>query len=340
MKKFVVTTFMFFLALFAAQATESDALSLDEGEEGIDEIKTLLLTDINAQDGDGSTALYMASSNGYTEVAKALIETGANLDTQTNEGRTALYIASFNGHTEIVKALLEAGADLTIQNNYGRTALWGASYQEHADIVTLLKEAGATIPDPVTTPTASAKARPSLIETIPTIYTGLGLSGGYVTDDLVDMNNNDSILGLANFIIPIQFSIAFWFDYDFVVSIRLDTSFDFGNPFKVGGTLGGLIDFSFFNGLSIGIGGGYRRITDSAKNITVKGTGFPYARMTVGGMIGSPDTYFWDEWRGRPTFFVDFMFPDEGNFGLNIGFMFMFDANYLWVVPLALIWGI
>ena len=60
---------------------------------------------------------------GKTEIAKALIEAGADVNYQNNEGSTALHSAAFFCRTEIIKALLEKNANKTLKNNAGRTAL-------------------------------------------------------------------------------------------------------------------------------------------------------------------------------------------------------------------------
>ncbi|KAJ9441110.1 putative ankyrin repeat protein R863, partial [Diplonema papillatum] len=64
-----------------------------------------------------STALYIASENGHSEVVKKLIVAGATVDVQDDYGWTALYIASENGHSEVVKELIAAGAKVDVQNN-------------------------------------------------------------------------------------------------------------------------------------------------------------------------------------------------------------------------------
>jgi NAD(P)-dependent dehydrogenase (short-subunit alcohol dehydrogenase family) len=71
----------------------------------------------------GSSPLIVAATFGQTEVAKALIGAGADLNQQNNDGSTALFSAAFLCHTEIVAALLDAGADKSIRNNAGSTAL-------------------------------------------------------------------------------------------------------------------------------------------------------------------------------------------------------------------------
>ena len=75
----------------------------------------------------GSSPLITAAVFGKTEVAKALIEAGADVNLQNNEGSTPLITAAFFCRIEIVEALLEKGADKSVKNNYGSTALESVS---------------------------------------------------------------------------------------------------------------------------------------------------------------------------------------------------------------------
>lgn len=70
----------------------------------------------------GSSPLISASLFGKTEMARALIDAGADLNFQNNDGSTALHTASFFCRPEIVKMLLDKGADKTIKNKYNQTA--------------------------------------------------------------------------------------------------------------------------------------------------------------------------------------------------------------------------
>jgi ankyrin repeat protein len=70
----------------------------------------------------GSSPLISASLFGKTQMAKMLIEAGADLDFRNNDGSTALHTAAFFCRPEIVKMLLSKGADKTIKNKYGSTA--------------------------------------------------------------------------------------------------------------------------------------------------------------------------------------------------------------------------
>jgi NAD(P)-dependent dehydrogenase (short-subunit alcohol dehydrogenase family) len=80
--------------------------------------------DLNAKDpSGGSSPLIIAATFGRTEVAKALIAAGADVNQQNNDGSTALLTAALFCHSEIVEALLAAGADKRIRSNTGSNAL-------------------------------------------------------------------------------------------------------------------------------------------------------------------------------------------------------------------------
>jgi ankyrin repeat protein len=80
-------------------------------------------TNINEKDPfGGSSPLISASLFGKTEMAKVLIEAGADLNFQNNDGSTALHTSAFFCRPEIVRILLDKGADKTIKNKFGATA--------------------------------------------------------------------------------------------------------------------------------------------------------------------------------------------------------------------------
>lgn len=81
-------------------------------------------SDINKKDPfGGSSPLIIATVFDKPEIAKVLIEAGANLNQKNNDGSTPLHSAAFFCRTETVQDLLNAGADKALKNNFNVTAL-------------------------------------------------------------------------------------------------------------------------------------------------------------------------------------------------------------------------
>ena len=97
--------------------------------------------DISAQDEDGSTPLHCASRNGHLNVARMLVECGADISAQVNE-RTPLRRAPIMGY---VDALLERGADMSTHGENGWTPLHYASRYGHVGVARMLMECGADV---------------------------------------------------------------------------------------------------------------------------------------------------------------------------------------------------
>lgn len=79
--------------------------------------------DINAQDHNGNTALFLAASLGDLKALTALLNSGAALEVQNKWGNTALWAATFNarGNGALIEALLAAGADPDHKNAAGNS---------------------------------------------------------------------------------------------------------------------------------------------------------------------------------------------------------------------------
>ena len=104
---------------------------------------------INTKTSHGRTALiYACDHKASPQIAKYLIDNGADLDAQEEDRETALTYASMYGRISIVKYLINAGADVNKQGGYGRTPLHyagtpGGWSDHYLEIVKLLLEHGA-----------------------------------------------------------------------------------------------------------------------------------------------------------------------------------------------------
>lgn len=82
--------------------------------------------DVNELDYNNISALFYACQNGHYEMAKSLIQNGANLEVKDRFGKTPLSMAVFwykvNNNVsdgKLIKLLIEAGADINAKNNAG-----------------------------------------------------------------------------------------------------------------------------------------------------------------------------------------------------------------------------
>lgn len=111
--------------------------------------------DIDIRDVNGSTPLLAAVAERRLNVAKLLVEKGANLNAKARIGNidaTPLHGAIMGGYPPAVRFLIEAGADLNIttHDEMGRavTTLQLAIDCGNNEIVKLIKKAGETPPPP------------------------------------------------------------------------------------------------------------------------------------------------------------------------------------------------
>lgn len=89
------------------------------------EVKNTEVTDKKVTDkfGNDSSTLIMASGLGYTDVVRALLNRGANVDHANAIGDTVLLGASEKGHLDTVLLLVDREAAVDHANNDGGTAL-------------------------------------------------------------------------------------------------------------------------------------------------------------------------------------------------------------------------
>ncbi|XP_034974858.1 protein fem-1 homolog A [Zootoca vivipara] len=95
---------------------------------------------------EGAPPLWAASAAGHLDVARSLLERGANVNQTTLTNSTPLRAACFDGHLEIVRYLVgERGADLEVANRHGHTCLMISCYKGHTEIARYLLQRGADV---------------------------------------------------------------------------------------------------------------------------------------------------------------------------------------------------
>lgn len=80
-------------------------------------------SNLNILDEHAKTPLMVAANYGSTEIAKLLIDKGADFTIRDFEGRSALYYACSTANIELIKHLLVKGADPNEEFSNGETAL-------------------------------------------------------------------------------------------------------------------------------------------------------------------------------------------------------------------------
>jgi len=88
--------------------------------------------------------LFEAVRKGDVAAVTAALDKGADVNAKFRYGTTALFKAAERGHTDVAKLLLERGADLKVKDTfYGATAMTWALDGEHIDVVRLFLQKGS-----------------------------------------------------------------------------------------------------------------------------------------------------------------------------------------------------
>lgn len=95
--------------------------------------------DVNARRHDGNfTALGIAASQSHGDIVRYLLEQGAEVDVQDQDYGTPLYIAAENGCLPVLRQLLEHQANVNLTGGLHRRPLNVAAYYGHLEVVQLL----------------------------------------------------------------------------------------------------------------------------------------------------------------------------------------------------------
>ena len=95
--------------------------------------------DVNATDAKGNSPLGVAAEYNRVDVARTLLERGAEVNAHNCVGATPLVYCAIYGHMETTEVLLEAGADPEVKTSQGMTAGQVAEARHDHRLVALLR---------------------------------------------------------------------------------------------------------------------------------------------------------------------------------------------------------
>ncbi len=125
----------------------STDLRLVQAAKGQDEASARALlkqrADVNAQQGDGATALHWAAHHDNATLADLLLRAGARVDAANDLGATPLHLACHNGSAAMVDRLLAARANANAKFLNGETVLMTCARAGNAAAVKALLTHGA-----------------------------------------------------------------------------------------------------------------------------------------------------------------------------------------------------
>jgi ankyrin repeat protein len=103
--------------------------------------------DVNLYAGDGFTPLGLACYFGHFEVARYLVLKGADVNLPSNNGFNVfpLHSAAAGNYTDIARMLVDNGAQVNIKQQAGVTPLHSAAQNGNLELLILLLEKGADV---------------------------------------------------------------------------------------------------------------------------------------------------------------------------------------------------
>ena len=115
----------------------------------IENVKKCLESDntfVDARDEESKfTLLMICAKKGYFDIAKLLVEEGANLNARSRTGITALMFACAEKQVKIAEYLIDSGADVNLRDKPLFSALLYACLTKEYNIIKALVEAGADV---------------------------------------------------------------------------------------------------------------------------------------------------------------------------------------------------
>ncbi|MCA7010493.1 ankyrin repeat domain-containing protein [Wolbachia endosymbiont of Tribolium confusum] len=105
--------------------------------------------DMNAADTStaGKKPIHVAAENNNRDIIEFLLSKGVSVDAADNNGWTPLHYAASKDCLEVAKFLIEKGADINAENMYGKKPIQRAAENNSKNIVELLLSKGVSVND-------------------------------------------------------------------------------------------------------------------------------------------------------------------------------------------------
>ncbi|CAC5401582.1 unnamed protein product [Mytilus coruscus] len=111
---------------------------LENYEDVVDLLLQFSRCDINLQNEELKTPLFIACEQGKQNLVKLLLEKTKTPDIPNDSGQTPLFISCYKGYSEIVQMLVQAGSSTSLKDKQGRSPLHIACQYNHVQTVRML----------------------------------------------------------------------------------------------------------------------------------------------------------------------------------------------------------
>ena len=134
----------------AAKALMEAGAEVNTGT-GQDELTPLMIAASQRKPPEGH--IFLPGSTKPIDIARGLLERGADVNAKSKSGTTALMVAATHNNSPMIGLLIESGADAGAKNNRGKTAAGVAELNGHAEaaqairVLSAAKSASAPVQD-------------------------------------------------------------------------------------------------------------------------------------------------------------------------------------------------
>lgn len=100
---------------------------------------------LEIKDSNGNTPLILSAKHNHTDIAKYLINIGADTESHNLRSETTIHWASFHGNIDLIKLLINSGANPNCCDCEGGTPASWAAYCGKLEVIKYLCEIGCNL---------------------------------------------------------------------------------------------------------------------------------------------------------------------------------------------------